>query len=186
MYYINVVYRVLKINNCSIVWCDVLSHRRPKIFYFGHTDLYVHSTDVYFNKYPEYILSCGSYNVSFHLLDRRIIKCLSSNLIRNNGLTTTTINNAPQYFLTDVEDSQQHCVIWGHWYSGPNEWYYTSDRNFILTEYIRLNYHDVYGHESYYSVRAYSETVSIHGVNFTMLKLKKVCIHMNPHIDILF
>ena len=162
-------------------------HHRPKILYYKNgTDLFVHSTDVYFNKYPEYILSCGSYNVSFHLLDRRIIKCLSSNLIRNNGLTTTTINNAPQYFLTDVEDSQLHCVLWGGWYKGPNEWYYTSDRNFRFTSDIILNYHEVYGHNSYYCERAYNKTVTIHGVNFTMLKAKNVRIHTNPHIDIDF
>lgn len=163
-----------------------MSHRRPKIYYGGRTDLYVYSIDVYFNKYPEYILSCGSYNVSFHLLDRRIIKCLSSNLIRNNGLTTTEINNAPHHLLTDVKDSQRHCVIWGGWYKGPNEWYYTSDRNFILTEDIVKNYHNVYLHNSFYAERAYSETVSIHGVNFTMLKVKNVRIHMNPHIDVFF
>lgn len=180
------MYSVGEDNTGRKVWCDVLIHYRHKIRCYGKGDLYVYSTDVYFNAYPEYILSCGSYNVSFHLLDRRIIKCLSSNLIRNNGLTTTEINNAPQYFLTDVEDRQQHCIIWGGWYRGPNEWYYTSDRNFRLTNYIIENFHVVYSYNAFYSERAYSKTVSIHGVDFTMLKNKNVRIHTNPHIDVVF
>ena len=128
------------------VWCDVLSHYRPKIKCSNYVDLWLYSTDVYFNKYPEYNISCGSYNSSFHIATQRIKNSMSSFLIRNLGLTTTKINSSPQHLLTDVEVYQRHCIFWDNRFegtvtSGDDGVYitytfkYTSDRNVIITDY---------------------------------------------------
>lgn len=133
------------------------------------------STDVYFNEYPEYNVSYGSNNASFHLLNRRILKCLSSNLIRNIGLTTTEINNAPQYLLTDVEKLQRHCIFWGGWNAGYGKYFYTSDRYVVPGADER---HD--SDASYVLTMTNMFYHDIHGVHFWLLDNNIVYIPMNP------
>ena len=162
-----------------------MSHYRSKIKYSDFTDIWVYATDVFFNKYPEYTLSCGTYKASFHSSDRRIIRALSSFYQKNIGVTTTTINYAPQYFLTDVEAFQRIYILWiNRYYASIDNgdpkinFKYTTDRNVTITDY-RDSYWFVI-HEVVYTPKDYV----IHGVQITLTDNFVLRIHTNPKINI--
>lgn len=144
------------------VWCDVLSHNLHKFNWWLHgPDTYIYSTDVYFNRYPEYTVSFGTYNASFHLLNRRIIKCFSTCLIRNVGLTTTKIENTSPRFLTDIEARQRLCIFFGGWPS-DRLYYYLSDRNAVPD-----NISEPHNEQASYVLSAdFNKMFYIHGVRF--------------------
>lgn len=159
------------------VWCDVFSHYRHKFKFEIFFDLRVYSTDVYFNKYLRYDISCTNLMSSLYLMDRRIINLLSSFLIRNIGFDTVKINNAVQHFLTDVEKYQRHCIFWGNRNSFPFYFRYTSDRNVVI------NYYD---DNAWWNLKSNDMELVIHGVTFKMFGRNKVRIYMSPHLDIVF
>lgn len=169
------------------VWCDVLSHYRSKIKYTDYSDIWVYATDVFFNKYPEYTLSCGIYNASIHSSDRRIIRALSSLFIKNAGVTTTKINSAPQYFLTDVEEFQRIYILWiNRFYPYLSDgdkkliFSYTTDRNVTITDY----------NDSYWfvirEVVSIPKSYVIHNVSIAINTYPSsyLRIYTNPYIDI--
>lgn len=117
--------------------------------------------------------------------DRRIIRALSSFFVRNIGVTKTKINDAPQYFLTDVEEFQRIYILWINRYyayisdgDSKIDFKYTTDRNVTIT-----NYSDSYWfviREDVYPPKSYN----IHGVQITLTNNSVLRIHTVPKIDI--
>ena len=100
-------------------------------------------------------------------------------MIRNIGLSTTTIDNAPQHLLTDIEQLNFFCVFWGGWDLYPEKFHYTDFPDYITDG--KIHNYDT----AWYSIPGNSDVPTvIHGVHVYHRGARHMSINTNPQIDI--